>query len=143
MCVLIVQAMTDFAHASQGSQNCYNQLSKCYDTAGPTGHKGCSKWEQYCGAVQNECKSGNFHGPPSVTPYLPAKLPLLSDKEYEDTSGGSSGGDSGSSTTPNSSSQGNNPPQSSTKQSENGSIDQCGGSSGLICKTGLCCSSHG
>ena len=146
--VYIQQSYGLSLHNLQGSQNCFDQLTDCYNKAGPTGHKNCGKWEQYCGAVQGGCKSGNFNGPPSITPYLPAKLPMLSDKEYQNAPGAWDGGhNSGPSSASEPATSDSSPKpytqQSSPKQNDKGSIEYCGGSSGLICKTGMCCSSHG
>lgn len=137
-------------HNLQGSQNCYDQLTDCYNKAGPTGSKNCGKWEQYCGAVQGGCKSGNFNGPPSITPYMLAKLPMLSGAVDGGHNSGPSSASEPATSEPETSASGSQDSspkpytqQSSPKQNDKGSIEYCGGSSGLICKTGMCCSSHG
>ncbi|KAJ4300623.1 hypothetical protein N0V88_003307 [Collariella sp. IMI 366227] len=41
------------------SEDCYNQLNACYESAPPTGSRGCKVWEEEkCTVVQEECKSG-------------------------------------------------------------------------------------
>lgn len=73
---------------------------------------------------------------------------MLSDKEYKDAPGVLDGGDnvtpsSSPAAAPQESAPKPGAEEYSPKQDDNGSIEYCGGSRGLICKTGMCCSSHG
>jgi hypothetical protein len=47
----------------QASQNCFNQLTNCYNTAPATGNEACRLFEAKCNKIQAECPSGN-PGPP-------------------------------------------------------------------------------
>lgn len=125
---------------SQTSQNCYDQLSTCYDTAGPTGHKGCTAWEAYCGQVKNGCSAGNFKGPPSADSYIPSPPKNLDEMDSSIKAPIIVGDESSSDT-----SDTYKVPQTSpdSGNASGGSIDTCGSNGGLKCATGLCCSSHG
>jgi len=54
-CAVSVPGFTDEDSCWQAADNCLSQLTTCYDTAGPTGHKGCTKWESVCTGYQNFC----------------------------------------------------------------------------------------
>ncbi|MCJ1271945.1 hypothetical protein MMC22_011850 [Lobaria immixta] len=132
------------------SQNCFNQLTACYDSAGPTGHSGCTAWEKYCGAVQSACKSGQFNGPPSASSYIPPKpanlneLPAGPAPPVVDGNDGQSGDSSSAAdTTPSDPAPSASENSSSGKAAVGTSIDTCGSNGGLTCQTGLCCSHAG
>ncbi|KAH0613336.1 uncharacterized protein H6S33_009716 [Morchella sextelata] len=36
--------------------NCWKQVNDCYNTAPPTGHKGCTQFENYCTKAQEQCR---------------------------------------------------------------------------------------
>lgn len=126
----------------QSSQNCWDQASVCYATAGPTGSRNCYNWEAYCDAVKSACGSGNFNGPPSCKPYQPPPPSNLS--EAESAPSADVPADDGSTYVPVPPAASEAAPaESSPTQTSDGSIDTCGNRGGLTCKTGLCCSSNG
>ena len=132
------------AHNSlQTSQNCYDQLTTCYDTAGPTGHRGCTAWEAYCGEVKSKCESGNFNGPPSADSYIPPPDKNLDESDSQAAPAPAIvGGESSSSDTY--STPQTNPGPTTADNSSGGSINTCGSNNGgLKCTAGMCCSSHG
>lgn len=45
--------------------DCWKQSEDCYAKAPVTGQKGCDVWQAKCTENQNQCKSGNFNGPPN------------------------------------------------------------------------------
>ena len=131
------------SHYSQTSQNCYDQLSTCYDTAGPTGHKGCTAWEAYCGQVKNGCSAGKFNGPPSADSYIPPPEKNLDELDLKAAAPIIVGDESSSDTSDTYPAPQTNPDSGSAVNTSGGSIDTCGSNGGLKCATGLCCSSHG
>ena len=151
-CGLKLPSYSDATGCWQVSSQCQQQLKACYDEAPPTGSKNCHHYEDYCSAVQRDCR-GSAHGPPSVDPYSPPKLKMLS--------GGSvnAGGSRGDSTSPSADAPSYSMPQlvpasaSLNKAApgpavgnggvEGGSINECGSRNGQTCATGMCCSSHG
>ena len=152
-CGISLPSSSDEGSCWASSSNCWNQAKTCYDSAGPTGSKNCHNWEDYCTSVENACKSGNFHGPPSADKYLPAKPAML-------TSSGVTGASQGSSSDSSSDSSSESSTGSSTSAAvetspkpytapkakggvKGGSVDTCGSNGGLTCATGMCCSSHG
>lgn len=128
------------AHNSQTSQSCYDQLNTCYDTAGPTGHSGCTAWERYCGEVKNGCSAGKFKGPPSADPYIPPPSKSLDESNAGPAPvivGESDSSDTDASPNTNSNSAG-------AENGSGGSINTCGSNNGgLKCVTGMCCSGAG
>ena len=146
-CGLALPQYSDATGCWAASSQCQKQLKACYDEAPPTGSKNCHKYEKYCSAVQQDCAGGS-HGPPSVAPFAPPKMKMLT--------GGSVGeGSSGAGSSPPS----NEAPTYSSPMPvaapapkskgtgsggvKGGSIDTCGSNGGQTCATGLCCSSHG
>jgi hypothetical protein len=64
-CAAAVPAYTDEAGCWAASEDCWKQLDACYDSAPPSGSKGCKVWEeQMCTVIQQACESGNVQGPP-------------------------------------------------------------------------------
>lgn len=64
-CATEVPAYTDEAGCWAANEDCYKQLDTCYNTAPPTGSKGCKVWEeQKCTVLQQACEAGDFKGPP-------------------------------------------------------------------------------
>ncbi|KAK4223764.1 glycosyl hydrolase family 61-domain-containing protein, partial [Podospora fimiseda] len=48
----------------KASDDCWAQVLKCYDSAPPSGYKGCKLWsERKCDVVQKGCKDGEWNGP--------------------------------------------------------------------------------
>ncbi|KAL0471922.1 endoglucanase B [Neurospora intermedia] len=48
------------------ADNCWAQSKKCFDSAPPSGIKGCKIWEQEkCQALANSCDAKQFTGPPN------------------------------------------------------------------------------
>ncbi|KAH8889731.1 family 61 glycoside hydrolase, partial [Thozetella sp. PMI_491] len=47
------------------SDNCYQQQKACYDSAPPSGSKGCEAWGNKCKSIQDACSAGKFTGPPN------------------------------------------------------------------------------
>ncbi len=66
-CAAEVPSYTDEAGCWAASEDCYKQLDVCYNSAPPTGSKGCKVWEeQKCTVLQQACQSGKFQGPPDA-----------------------------------------------------------------------------
>ena len=61
----------------QATKVCFDLTTQCYNTAPPTGSKGCRIWEEKCNGIRDACNAGNFDGPPQkgkvLTPGLPGK----------------------------------------------------------------------
>ncbi|KAK4146559.1 glycoside hydrolase [Dichotomopilus funicola] len=84
-CGTAVPAYTDETGCWASAQNCWDQLDVCYNTAPPTGSRGCKLWEEkMCTVLQNACQSKQFQGPPKtdlkadaegVNAPVPGKLP--------------------------------------------------------------------
>ena len=60
------------------SENCYEQVNVCYDTAPPTGNTGCVAYETHCAVIQKACFAGKFKGPPKAGVLLTPKSTLSS-----------------------------------------------------------------
>ncbi|TVY46521.1 putative endo-beta-1,4-glucanase D [Lachnellula occidentalis] len=64
---------------SDGCKNatkvCSDLTSQCYNSAPPTGSKGCRIWEAKCTGVRDACNAGNFNGPPQKNKILTPGLP--------------------------------------------------------------------
>lgn len=66
-CGTAVPSYTDETGCWASAQNCWDQLDVCYNTAPPTGSRGCKLWEEkMCTVLQDACKSKNFQGPPKT-----------------------------------------------------------------------------
>jgi hypothetical protein len=64
-CGTEVPSYTNEAGCWSAAEDCWKQLDECYDSAPPTGSKGCGIWEQEkCTVLQQACESGQFQGPP-------------------------------------------------------------------------------
>jgi hypothetical protein len=64
-CAKPLRAYTDSAGCWAAAEDCHKQLGTCYDTAPPTGSKGCRIWDaKMCTVVVGQCEQGNFQGPP-------------------------------------------------------------------------------
>ncbi|PSN62129.1 hypothetical protein BS50DRAFT_603658 [Corynespora cassiicola Philippines] len=60
-----VSSYSDETGCWAASEECWTQLDACYDSAPPTGNAGCKIWEKKCNGLSDQCKAGNFQGPPS------------------------------------------------------------------------------
>ncbi|KAK4040241.1 glycoside hydrolase [Parachaetomium inaequale] len=64
-CAAAVPVYTDEAGCWAGAEDCYRQLDECYNSAPPSGSRGCKVWEeQMCTVIQHACESGDVQGPP-------------------------------------------------------------------------------
>lgn len=62
-CAAALPDFTDETGCWAAVEDCYDQLDVCYDTAPPTGSKGCRVWdEQMCSVVVAACEGGDFKG---------------------------------------------------------------------------------
>lgn len=135
------------------SSKCWDQAKTCYNSAGPTGSKNCHNWDDYCTSVESACKGGNFNGPPSASQYMPSKPAMLTSSGVTGGSQGSSSDSSSDVSSDSSKVAASSPaaePASSSKPytaseggAKGGSTNTCGGTEGLTCASGYCCSSHG
>lgn len=148
-CGLALPSYSDATGCWAASSKCQDQLKACYDEAPPTGAKNCHNYENYCSAVQKDC-GGTARGPPSVDPYAPPKLKMLTGGSVgASDSSSSSSGDAPAYSAPMPAS--SPAPQAAPKPAggsssggvKGGSIDACGSRGGQTCATGMCCSSHG
>lgn len=143
-CGTKLPSSSDEASCNKNSQSCSDQLESCFNSAGPTGHTGCTAWESYCTAIRAACQAGNFNGPPSAQPFLLPELANLVGAPAAPTPQATGTSNSSGYTAPmtySPSSGKTTPPPAKT--SVGTSIDTCGSNGGLTCKTGMCCSSHG
>ena len=138
----------------KNSEICADQLTTCYDSAGQTGHSGCTAWEDYCTAIRTACQAGHFNGPPSAIPYFPPKLanlifepaslsviiPVIVEPPTTTLFPSTTKKSSHVTTIVSPST----PKKSSPAKIHAGtSTDTCGSNGGLTCKVGLCCSQYG
>ncbi|KAL2152946.1 hypothetical protein VTH82DRAFT_4101 [Thermothelomyces myriococcoides] len=66
-CATALPSFTDETGCWAASEDCYKQLDACYNSAPPSGSKGCKVWEeQVCAVLVQQCESGNFRGPPKL-----------------------------------------------------------------------------
>ncbi|KAK3687480.1 glycosyl hydrolase family 61-domain-containing protein [Podospora appendiculata] len=71
-CGVEVPSYTDEDGCWAASANCWAQQKTCYDMAPPTGSKGCAEWDaKKCTVIQDNCKAGDFVGPPNKGQKLP------------------------------------------------------------------------
>ncbi|KAK4244897.1 glycoside hydrolase [Corynascus novoguineensis] len=74
-CATTLTAYTDEAGCWAAAEECYEQLDTCYNSAPPSGSKGCKVWEeQVCAVVSKGCESGDFKGPPNFGDTLGDKI---------------------------------------------------------------------
>lgn len=64
-CGFEVPSYSDEAGCWAAGKKCWDQAEVCYDTALPTGHDGCTLWQDKCDGIQSQCKSKSFPGPPN------------------------------------------------------------------------------
>ncbi|KAH7150101.1 glycosyl hydrolase family 61-domain-containing protein [Dactylonectria estremocensis] len=43
---------------------CWNQADTCWDSVPPSGHSGCTTWNDYCTKIGDNCEAGNYAGLP-------------------------------------------------------------------------------
>lgn len=155
-CGFMPSSYSDETGCYAASQNCSVQATDCYNSAGPTGSKNCFNWENFCTKIRNDCGAGNYNGPPSISSFVPAPLAKLNMAAVVGASSPVASSDSAPTvasstasletynpaTTAMPASAGTDTTGSSMSTSD-GSIDTCGSNGGQICKTGMCCSSHG
>lgn len=66
-CASALPAYTDEAGCWASAEDCWAQLEACYDSAPPSGSKGCKAWEErVCTVVSDGCGAGSVQGPPEV-----------------------------------------------------------------------------
>jgi hypothetical protein len=65
-CGVEVNAYSDQDGCWAASKNCFKQQADCYNSAPPTGSKGCAVWGDKCTTVQNACNAGDWNGPPDA-----------------------------------------------------------------------------
>ncbi|TVY30209.1 putative endo-beta-1,4-glucanase D, partial [Lachnellula hyalina] len=72
------------------SKVCFDLTSECYNSAPPTGSKGCRLWEAKCNGVRDACNAGNFNGPPQknkvLMPGIPSPVEAASSSAEPNTS---------------------------------------------------------
>lgn len=159
-CGIEIAPYTTEAGCWNASQNCFDQETACYASAGPTGGKNCAIWDAKCKGIQAGCNAKDFTGPPDQSKDLtPALARIALPAPFQNTG---ATGDAASSvavpapeTTP-------APTYAVAHQSEaeatsapvaaasvvpiaaGGSVDSCGmRNSSATCASGMCCSSHG
>lgn len=157
-CGMEVASYTTEAGCWNASQDCFDQETACYKSAGPTGGKNCGIWDTKCKGIQSGCNAKDFTGPPNqnkdLTPVL-AKIALPA--AFQNT--GSTDDSTFSVATPvvtttsmpTESNQNkaqatsiSMPSPSVVHSAASGSIDSCGSrNNSATCATGMCCSSHG
>lgn len=155
-CGFLPPSYTDETGCYAASKNCSVQATDCYNSAGPTGSKNCFNWEQFCTQIRNDCGAGKYNGPPSISSFMPAPLPKLNMAAVV----AASGPVASSHLTPAAASSTismkpydpaktampvavANSTTGSSMSTADGSIDTCGSNGGQVCKTGMCCSTHG
>jgi hypothetical protein len=64
-CATPLPAYSDSTGCWDAVADCHNQLRTCYDTAPPTGSKGCRVWDaEMCMVVMAACERQDFQSPP-------------------------------------------------------------------------------
>jgi hypothetical protein len=66
-CATALPAYSDEKSCWASADNCWKQLDECYNSAPPSGSKGCKVWEEkMCTVVSDGCGSGSVQGPPKA-----------------------------------------------------------------------------
>lgn len=87
-CGVEVPSYSDEAGCWASGENCWKQLDTCYDTAPPTGSKGCEIWQRKCQSINDACEARNFNGPPNKGKDLTPKAETVDVGLIMQTSGG-------------------------------------------------------
>jgi len=76
-CAHEVPSYSDQEGCWDAASNCWDQDKACWASDHPTGGQYCRIWEEKCHSIGDNCKAGNWHGPPQKGKHLTPHQPTI------------------------------------------------------------------